>query len=193
LRWDAAGDHVVARPGAAPAAPGPAAASAAGDESDNSFALLGAAVAAHQKRQAAAPAGERRTHADPTLDDEPGPRATPEQIEQLAQVDSACRETVQRLVDELDLCRRYYESTFPNRPVDRLLFVGGEARQRMLCQHIAREMQVAAQVGDPMIRMARTCEIGLESGIDRRQPQPGWAVAIGLSMGPANIPAEARS
>jgi hypothetical protein len=25
----------------------------------------------------------------------------------------------------------------------------------------------------------------LESGIDRRLPQPDWAVAIGLSMGPA--------
>jgi hypothetical protein len=26
--------------------------------------------------------------------------------------------------------------------------------------------------------------VGIESGIDRRQPQPGWATAIGLSLGP---------
>jgi hypothetical protein len=35
-----------------------------------------------------------------------------------------------------------------------------------------------------MVRMGRISEIGIESGIDRRQPQPNWAVAIGLSMGP---------
>ena len=46
-------------------------------------------------------------------------------------------------------------------------------------------MGLAAQVGDPLVRMGRISEIGIESGIDRRQPQPGWAVAIGLSMGPA--------
>ena len=65
------------------------------------------------------------------------------------------------------------------------MFVGGEARHRSLCQQIARQMSLAAQVGDPMVRMGRTSDVGVESGIDRRQPQPSWAVAIGLSMGPA--------
>jgi hypothetical protein len=32
--------------------------------------------------------------------------------------------------------------------------------------------------------MGRTTLVGIESGIDRRQAQPGWAVAIGLSLGP---------
>ncbi len=49
---------------------------------------------------------------------------------------------------------------------------------------LAQELGIAAQVGDPMVRMGRTSEIGLESGIDRRLPQPNWSVAIGLSMGP---------
>jgi hypothetical protein len=53
-----------------------------------------------------------------------------------------------------------------------------------LCQSIAREMSLAAQVGDPLVRMGRVSEVGIESGIDRRQPQPGWATAIGLSLGP---------
>ena len=44
--------------------------------------------------------------------------------------------------------------------------------------------RLAAQVGDPLVRMSRISEVGIESGIDRRQPQPSWAVAIGLSMGP---------
>jgi hypothetical protein len=36
-----------------------------------------------------------------------------------------------------------------------------------------------------MVRMNKSGDVGTEHGIDRRQPQPGWAVAIGLSMGPA--------
>lgn len=114
----------------------------------------------------------------------PAPSAANELAEQSRLVEQACREPLNKLVEELDLCRRYYESTFPSKPVERLIFVGGEARQRGLCQHIARELGLAAQVGDPMVRMGRISEVGIESGIDRRQPQPGWAVAIGLSLGP---------
>lgn len=99
-------------------------------------------------------------------------------------IEQACREPLNRLVEELNSCREYYEATFPSKPVDRLIFVGGEARQRSLCQHIARQMSLAAQVGDPLVRMGRISDVGIESGIDRRQPQPGWAVAIGLSLGP---------
>jgi type IV pilus assembly protein PilM len=104
--------------------------------------------------------------------------------EQIVLVEEALHEPLGRLIDELGLCRRYYEATFQNKPVEKLVFVGGEAKQRRLCQHVAREMQLAAQVGDPLVRMGRISEIGIESGIDRRQPQPGWATAIGLSLGP---------
>jgi hypothetical protein len=41
--------------------------------------------------------------------------------------------------------------------------------------------------------MGRNSEVGIESGIDRRQPQPGWAVAIGLSLGPVAGQAAAPS
>ena len=99
-------------------------------------------------------------------------------------MEEACREPLNQLAGELDLCRRYYESAFPNKPVDRLIFVGGEAKHRSLCQHIAHEMSLSAQIGDPLIRMGRTTNVGIESGLDRRQSQPGWAVAIGLSLGP---------
>jgi len=60
--------------------------------------------------------------------------------------------------------------------------------QRTLCQEIARGLDLAAQVGDPMVRMGRVSTIGPESGIDRRLPQPDWAVSIGLSMGPVTVP-----
>lgn len=120
----------------------------------------------------------------------PEPAAAPLSPE-AARVAEACREPVGRLVEELSLCRRYHEATFPNLPVDRLIFVGGEARHRGLCQEIARGLELAAQIGDPMVRMGRVSEIGPESGIDRRSPQPDWAVAIGLSMGPVSGPAGA--
>ena len=69
-----------------------------------------------------------------------------------ALVDRAYEEPLQRLVGELSLCRRYHEATFPSLPVGRLIFVGGEARHRSLCQNIARQMDLAAQIGDPMVR-----------------------------------------
>jgi type IV pilus assembly protein PilM len=161
-------------------APPPPPPVASGTSEENSFALLGAAMAAAEKQ----PAQPSPAPVEPA----PAPAAAAppdEATAQLRAVAAACREPLAKLIEELDLCRRYYEATFPNKPVERLLFVGGEARQRGLCAHIARELGLAAQIGDPMVRMGRISEIGVESGIDRRQPQPAWAVAIGLSMGPA--------
>ena len=55
------------------------------------------------------------------------------------------------------------------------------------------QLALAAQVGDPLVRMGSVSEVGIESGIDRRQPQPAWAVAIGLSLGPTNLAAPAAA
>jgi hypothetical protein len=62
-----------------------------------------------------------------------------------------------------------------------------------LCQYLAGEMGLPAQVGDPLVRMGRTTAVGIESGMDRRQAQPGWAVAIGLSLGPVGAAAVSAS
>ena len=140
---------------------------------DNEFALLGNALSAAKKQQTLSePGGTAAATATPPVSD------------QKQQFETACREPIMKIVEELALCRRYYEAAFTNQPLERLIFVGGEARQRGICQTIARELGIAAQIGDPMARMARTTTVGIESGIDRRQPQPAWAVAIGLSMGP---------
>jgi type IV pilus assembly protein PilM len=148
------------------------------DSTENSFALLRSARNATTTLEYAQPKTAVREHTaggDQTNDES-------------RRVEQACAPTRDQLIEELNLCRRYYEATFPDRPVDRLIFVGGEARQRALCANIAREMGLAAQVGDPLVRMGRISDIGVESGIDRRQPQPNWAVAIGLSIGPgANV------
>lgn len=98
--------------------------------------------------------------------------------------DAAVAPLIARLVDELNLCRRYFEATFSGATIERLIFVGGEGRQRGLCRRIASDVGLTAQLGDPLVRMSRTTTVGIESGIDRRDPQPAWAVAVGLSMGP---------
>ena len=161
------------------------------ENGDNSFALLGAGLQAASRHEqesaqmrAAVESAEARETQPPAEEHDSPVDMNQQFVEQARQVEQACREPIGKLTEELDLCRRYYESTFTNKPVDRLVFVGGEARQRALCQTIARELGLAAQVGDPMVRMGRISDASIESCIDRRQPQPGWAVAIGLSLGP---------
>jgi type IV pilus assembly protein PilM len=146
------------------------------DESDASgFALLDSAIRAGSS-SIAPPAVSTPAAA--------AVRPAPQGDDAARRAEQACREPLTKLIQDLDLCRRYHEATFPSRPVERLVFMGGEARQRTLCMQIAREMGIAALLGDPMVRMARNSDLGIESGIDRRQPQPAWAVAIGLSLGP---------
>lgn len=170
---------------AAQAAESPRAA-AAPQSLEQAFPLLGAAMQASRKA-GGTPEAEATTATAVAEAPSASPAAVPmdaELQEKSRLVEQACREPLNKLIEELDLCRRYHESTFHEKPVDRLVFVGGEARHRNLCQQIARQMSLAAQVGDPLVRMGRTSDVGVESGIDRRQPQPSWAVALGLSMGP---------
>lgn len=163
---------------AEPAAPPPA------PEPAERFSVLDAAVSAARKSEWNGT--ERRTDiAEAPMTPAAPPSAPLDATEQARLAEVACREPLNKLVTELDLCRRYYEATFANKPVDRLVFIGGEARHRSLCQAIAQQLGIAAQVGDPLVRMGKTTEVGIESGIDRRQQQPNWAVAIGLSLGPA--------
>jgi type IV pilus assembly protein PilM len=138
---------------------------------ENSFALLGLARVDDRRHSA-----EKIEIITPTL--------PPGQAEQDRQVEVAGLPTIARLCDELNLCRRYHEATFSQLTIDRVVFIGGEARQRGMCQRIAETLGVAAQLGDPLVRMGRTTSVGIESGVDFKQPQPAWAVAVGLTMGP---------
>jgi type IV pilus assembly protein PilM len=141
------------------------------------FALLDAGLQA--SRKAVAPAVEAAAASEPAGSDPAAELARQGRI-----VEQALREPINRLIEELDLCRRYHESTFASHPIDQLVFVGGEARQHRLCKHIAEELGMSALIGDPMTRIDQADDTSIENGIDRRQPQPGWAVALGLSMGP---------
>lgn len=81
---------------------------------------------------------------------------------------------------------RYHASLFPRNPVERAVFVGGEARHAGLCEHVARSLRLPAEVADPTARLARA---GNEAcvGVDLSCPQPGWAVPLGLCLGPTDL------
>jgi type IV pilus assembly protein PilM len=169
----------IQRPQPSPAVPPPAAEAEEPVSENHSFALLGLA-----------PREERRTQEDTIAIVTP---ALPQDLEsQAGQVEYATSSVVASLCDELNLCRRYFEGTFTQNTVDRIVFIGGEARQRAMCQRIAQTLGLAAQLGDPLVRMGKTTSVGPESGIDPKQPQPAWAVALGLSMGPVALPQAAR-
>ena len=84
-----------------------------------------------------------------------------------------------RVADELRQCLRYCESVFQGSAVERIIFVGGGAKDSRLCQALARRLNLPAQVGDPLMRIQRPAN----SGISSAGPEPTWAVAVGLSLG----------
>lgn len=104
-----------------------------------------------------------------------------------AMIEEACRDPLDRLLTELEPCRRYHEATFPNRPIDRIVFIGGEAMQRSLCQQIAKRLGIAAQLGDPLIRTGRETNVKPDSGLDVSKPQPAWTIAMGLTLGQSPV------
>ncbi len=101
---------------------------------------------------------------------------------QAAQVAVAQADTTARLIAAVVDCRQRHDTTFHTHPIQRLIFIGGEASAHGLCTQIAQSIGLPAQIGDPLVRMGRSSEIPIETGIDRRLPQPAWAVAIGLSF-----------
>lgn len=96
------------------------------------------------------------------------------------------RDQIETLTDEVAMCVRYHDSLFPGKRPTRVVFVGGESRHRGLCQAVAKALRLPAQVADPMARVRKT---GGESliGMDLAGGQPGWTVALGLSLSPTDL------
>lgn len=90
---------------------------------------------------------------------------------------------VAEVAEEITQCLRYYESSFPAGTVDRVLFLGGQAHEKRLCQSIAKRLNLPAQVGDAMVGIKCAGRPGRSAGLEAPQPHPSWAVAIGLSLG----------
>ncbi len=86
------------------------------------------------------------------------------------------------LIDELRMTVRHYEARYPEQPIEKLIFVGGEANRRELVTELARSVRLAAQLGDPFARLSRASGSAGPLAIDLAEPQPGWAVPLGLCL-----------
>ncbi len=91
------------------------------------------------------------------------------------------------LIDELRLCVRYYQTIFPDRAIEKVIFLGGESSHLAVCQKIARDLRLGAQLGDPLARLVKTRQANADGGVDLEQSQPGWAVPMGLCLSDANL------
>jgi Tfp pilus assembly PilM family ATPase len=95
------------------------------------------------------------------------------------------REAVESLADELNMCMRYHGALFPDHPVQRALFAGGEARDRGLCQALAETLELPVKVGDPLAPLlSREARSALD---DPAGPHSAWAVAFGLAAAPTDL------
>lgn len=101
-----------------------------------------------------------------------------------ASLDHECFDT---LHDEINLALRYYDEAFPGKPVEALVFCGGEANHTDVCRALAKRLGIAAQLGDPFCRLQRGPDVKPCPGLDPGSPQPGWAVPYGLCVSEANL------
>ncbi len=90
------------------------------------------------------------------------------------------------LADEVDACERYYRSFFPDRPLERAVFIGGEARHTWMVGPIVEHLDLTTHLGDPLSRFD-LLESTTVSGFTLDDPQPGWAVVCGLCNAPTEL------
>jgi type IV pilus assembly protein PilM len=85
----------------------------------------------------------------------------------------------ENLTKEISLCFRYYTVTFRGKRVERAVFSGGEAHEKILLNVLRRQLAVEIEVAQPM-RGFDLANLGFDS--DRRGMLCEWAVAVGLSL-----------
>lgn len=95
-------------------------------------------------------------------------------------------EPLEIIRDEIAISIRYHEALFPGKKIERAVFVGGESRQRSLCQHVAKTLRLPAQVADPLARVSRTGKEPM-TGVDLREAQPAWSVPLGLCLSKTDL------
>lgn len=96
------------------------------------------------------------------------------------------QEPIDALADELGMCVRYHAALFRDRRIDRVVFLGGEARDVGLCQALAASLRLPAKAGDPMARFLQNgpAPAGLP---EPSASHPGWSVACGLAFAPTDL------
>lgn len=115
----------------------------------------------------------------PGLPPAEGPAATT-----VAGVDLA--EAMDIVADEVRMSLRLHASKFPTMKVDRLVFLGGECRSRLICNHIARVVRMTGHTADPFRKVHRP-EGETPAGLDLTTAQPAWALAMGLCLSPTDL------
>jgi Tfp pilus assembly PilM family ATPase len=95
-------------------------------------------------------------------------------------VEHACLPLLRQLAKEIDISLRYYGATFPTTPLRQIMFIGGAAADRRMCQKIAAELHMAAHIADPFKSLAMGGSSPNDGG--DAVPNTSWAIAIGLSV-----------
>ncbi len=85
----------------------------------------------------------------------------------------------EELAREISLCFRYYTVTFRGKRVERAVFSGGEAYEKILLNVLRRHLTVEIEVAQPLRGLDMT-NVNFDS--DRRGLLCEWAVAVGLSL-----------
>jgi len=97
-----------------------------------------------------------------------------EDLQQAIEAYSTVRWGLDHFVDEIESCVRYHASLARGTRVDRLYFVGTQARDAALVKVLSAQLGVACDVGDP---------VGVATGAKAAAvPEPELAVAVGLSL-----------
>jgi hypothetical protein len=84
------------------------------------------------------------------------------------------------------MCLRYHQGLFPDRTINRVIFLGGESRQMWMCRSIVSGLHASAQLGDPLARMSHD-DVPATPNLNLQEPQPGWSVACGLCTAPTDL------
>ena len=107
--------------------------------------------------------------------------------ESLAALDVSTRQVVvdavgavaEKLAREISLCFRYYTVTFRGKRVERAVFSGGEAYEKILLNVLRRQLAVEIEVAQPL-RGFDIMNVSFDG--DKRGFLCEWAVAVGLSL-----------
>jgi Tfp pilus assembly PilM family ATPase len=117
------------------------------------------------------------------------PTATATQVvcQEKKTTDSNAAISITRLVSEIRRCVQYHNLLFETEPIEKVIFVGGQAKNKALCQQLARELGLPAQLGDPLARIPRENRTGRHSDLDADQINSDWSIAFGLSLGDMTV------
>ena len=89
----------------------------------------------------------------------------------------------EELAREISLCFRYYTVTFRGKRVERAVFAGGEAYEKILLNVLRRQLAVEIEVAQPLKGFdlsSKKANVNFDS--DRRGLLCEWAVAVGLGL-----------